>query len=93
MFSNFIQPPMQLELNDQQKMIQKMVREFAEKEVGPIAAELDETGEFPTKTLEKMAKLGLLGIFIPTEYAELDLMQSAMRPLLRKYQENVHRQV
>ena len=64
MFSNFIQPPMQLELNDQQKMIQKMVREFAEKEVGPIAAELDETGEFPTKTLEKMAKLGLLGIFI-----------------------------
>jgi len=68
MFSNFIQPPMQLELNDQQKMIQKMVREFAEKEVGPIAAELDEKGEFPTKTLEKMAKLGLLGIFIPTEY-------------------------
>jgi len=68
MFSNFIQPLMKLELNDQQKMIQKMVREFAEKEVGPIAAELDEKGEFPTKTLEKMAKLGLLGIFIPTEY-------------------------
>ena len=79
MFSNFIQPPMQLELNDQQKMIQKMVREFAEKEVGPIAAELDETGEFPTKTLEKMAKLGLLGIFIPTEYggAGLDAISYA----------------
>lgn len=79
MFSNFIQPPMQLELNDQQKMIQKMVREFAEKEVGPIAAELDETGEFPTKTLEKMAKLGLLGIFIPTEYggAALDTISYA----------------
>jgi len=68
MFSNFIQPLMKLELNDQQKMIHKMVREFAEKEVGPIAAELDEKGEFPTKTLEKMAKLGLLGIFIPAEY-------------------------
>jgi butyryl-CoA dehydrogenase len=79
MFSNFIQPLMQLELNDQQKMIQKMVREFAEKEVGPIAAELDETGEFPTKTLEKMAKLGLLGIFIPTEYggAALDTISYA----------------
>jgi len=79
MFSNFIRPPMQLELNDQQKMIQKMVREFAEKEVGPIAAELDETGEFPTKTLEKMAKLGLLGIFIPTEYggAALDTISYA----------------
>ncbi|MEA3458497.1 MAG: acyl-CoA dehydrogenase family protein, partial [Candidatus Thermoplasmatota archaeon] len=62
MFSNFILTFMKLELNDQQKMIQKMVREFAEKEVAPIAAELDEKGEYPTKTLEKMAKLGLLGI-------------------------------
>jgi len=79
MFSNFIQPPMKLELNDQQKMIQKMVQEFAEKEVGPIAAELDEKGEFPTKTLEKMAKLGLLGIFIPNEYggAGLDTISYA----------------
>jgi len=60
---------MKLELNEQQKMIQKMVREFAEKEVGPIAAELDEKSEYPTKTLEKMAKLGLLGIIIPTEFS------------------------
>ena len=59
---------MQLELNEQQKMIQKMVREFAEKEVAPIAAELDKKEEYPTKTLEKMAKLGLLGIIIPQEY-------------------------
>jgi len=59
---------MQLELNEQQKMIQKMVREFSEKEVAPIAAELDEKEEYPTKTLEKMAKLGLLGVIIPQEY-------------------------
>jgi len=59
---------MKLELTDQQKMIQKMVREFADKEVAPIASELDEKGEYPTKTLEKMAKLGLLGIIIPSEY-------------------------
>jgi len=59
---------MKLELNDQQKMIQKMVREFAEKEVAPIAAELDKKEEYPHKTLEKMAKLGLLGIIIPIEY-------------------------
>ena len=45
-----------------------MVKEFAEKEVAPIAAELDEKEEYPTKTLEKMAKLGLLGIIIPQEY-------------------------
>lgn len=68
MFINFIRTPMKLELNDQQKMIQKMVREFAEKEVGPIAAELDKKEEYPTKNLEKMAKLGLLGAIIPTEY-------------------------
>ena len=41
MFINFIPPHMKLELNDQQKMIRNMVREFAEKEIAPIAAELD----------------------------------------------------
>jgi butyryl-CoA dehydrogenase len=70
---------MKLELNEQQKMIQKMVREFAEKEIGPIAAELDKKEEYPTKTLEKMAKLGLLGIIIPQEYggAGLDTISYA----------------
>ena len=70
---------MQLELNEQQKMIRNMVREFAEKEVAPIAAELDKKGEYPTKTLEKMAKLGLLGTVIPTEYggAGLDTISYA----------------
>jgi len=65
---NFILTPMKLELNDQQKMIQKMVREFAEKEIAPVAAELDKNSEYPTKILEKMAKLGLLGVIIPAEY-------------------------
>jgi len=68
MFNNLIPTSMQIELNEQQKMIQKMVREFAEKEIAPIAAELDEKAEYPHKTLEKMAKLGLLGIIIPSEY-------------------------
>jgi butyryl-CoA dehydrogenase len=71
---------MQLELNDQQKMIQKMVREFAEKEIAPVAAELDQKEEYPTKILEKMAKLGLLGIIIPVEYggAGLDTISYAI---------------
>jgi len=70
---------MKLELNDQQKMIKKMVQEFAEKEIAPVAEELDKTGEYPTKILEKMAKLGLLGIVIPTEYggAGLDIISYA----------------
>jgi butyryl-CoA dehydrogenase len=69
MFINQIPTPMRLELNDQQKMIQKMVREFAEKEIGPVAAELDKKEEYPTKILQKMSKLGLLGTIIPTEYS------------------------
>ena len=79
MFVNFIPIRMQLELNEQQKMIRNMVKEFAEKEVAPIAAELDKKEEYPTKTLEKMAKLGLLGIIIPQEYggAGLDTISYA----------------
>jgi butyryl-CoA dehydrogenase len=80
MSDNFIPMPMQLELNDNQKLIQKMVREFAEKEIAPIAAELDKKEEYPTKTLEKMAKLGLLGVIIPQEYggAGLDTISYAI---------------
>ena len=59
---------MRLELNEQQKMIQKMVREFAEKEIAPVASDLDKKGEYPDEILKKMAKLGLLGIIIPSEY-------------------------
>ena len=49
-------------------MIQKMVREFAEKEIEPVAAELDQKEKYPTEILKKMASLGLLGIIIPPEY-------------------------
>ena len=42
---DLIPTPMKLELNDQQKMIQKMVREFAKKEIAPVAAELDKKEE------------------------------------------------
>ncbi|MBY9006355.1 MAG: acyl-CoA dehydrogenase [Candidatus Lokiarchaeota archaeon] len=59
---------MDLSLTEQEKMVQSVVREFAEKEVGPIAAEIDQTERFPTETLEKMQKLGLYGLPIPKEY-------------------------
>jgi len=70
---------MKMELNEQQKMIRNMVREFAEKEIAPVAAELDKKEEYPTKILEKMAKLGLLGAIIPTEFggAGLDTISYA----------------
>lgn len=49
------------------EMLRKMVRRFAENEVEPIAAEIDETGRFPKETVEKMRKYGLLGIPFPEE--------------------------
>ena len=49
------------------EMLRKMVRKFAENEVEPIAAELDETGRFPVETVEKMKKYGLLGVPFPEE--------------------------
>lgn len=59
---------MEFELNEEQRMIRKMVRDFAEKEIAPKAAELDETKEFPWETIREMADLGLLGLPIPEEY-------------------------
>lgn len=71
---------MDFELTDNQKMIRKMVREFAEKEIAPVAEELDKESKYPTEILEKMAPLGLLGIMIPQEYggAGLDAVSFAI---------------
>jgi len=57
-----------IELDQEQLMLQKMVREFAEKEVGPIAARIDDTCEFPLENVKKMAELGLLGIPFPEKW-------------------------
>jgi butyryl-CoA dehydrogenase len=56
---------MNLELTEEQKLLQKTVREFAESEVKPLAKELDETGRFPRDTFKKAAELGLTGIALP----------------------------
>lgn len=57
-----------LTLTAEHNMIRQMAREFAQKEIAPIAAEHDETGEFPRDTIAKMGQLGLMGIEIPEEY-------------------------
>jgi butyryl-CoA dehydrogenase len=54
-----------LELNEEQKLLQRTVREFAESEVKPLARELDETGRFPRETFHKAAELGLTGVALP----------------------------
>ena len=49
-------------------LFEQMIRDFAENEVKPLAQEVDEQERFPRETVEKMGKLGLFGIIIPTEY-------------------------
>ncbi|MBO5030219.1 MAG: acyl-CoA dehydrogenase [Muribaculaceae bacterium] len=51
-----------------QQLFLQMIREFAEKEVKPLAAEIDDEERFPAETVEKMARLGIMGIPVPKEY-------------------------
>lgn len=59
---------MDFSLTKTDRLFLQMIREFADKEVKPLAAEIDETERFPMETVEKMAKLGLMGIPVPVEY-------------------------
>jgi butyryl-CoA dehydrogenase len=57
-----------LQLTEEQQLLQRSVREFAEAEVKPLAKEIDETGCFPRDTFKKAAELGLTGIAMPEEH-------------------------
>lgn len=59
---------MNFELNENQKMIQQMVRDFAEKNIRPNLVKWDEEEHFPVDVMKKIGDLGLLGIFVPEEY-------------------------
>ncbi len=59
---------MDFTFTEEQEMTRKTVRDFAEKEIRPVAAYHDQTGEFPTKTIAQMGSLGLMGMLIPTDY-------------------------
>ena len=71
---------MDFHLTREQEMVRKMYREFAENEVKPLAEELDEEERFPMETVEKMGKLGMMGIYFPKEYggAGADPLASAI---------------
>ncbi|MFD1336535.1 acyl-CoA dehydrogenase [Oceanobacillus iheyensis] len=59
---------MNFQLTEEQEMLRKMVRDFAEKEVAPTASERDEEERFDRSIFEQMAQLGLTGIPWPEEY-------------------------
>ena len=56
---------MDLNLNDDQEALLRMVREFADREVRPLAPELDRDARFPAGLVKRMAELGLMGIEVP----------------------------
>jgi len=60
--------PVNLKLTEEQEMIRRMARDFAEREVAPIAAEMDEKGEVPFDNIKKMGELGFLGLTTSEKY-------------------------
>lgn len=55
-------------LTEEQELFKQTVHEFAEREILPVARELDEREEYPRATVSKMAELGLMGLLVPDEY-------------------------
>lgn len=58
---------MNLELTEEQELIKKTVKDFATKEIAPVAQEIDKERKFPAEIISKLGKLGLMGITIPLE--------------------------
>ena len=71
---------MDLELSEEQQLLKQAMREFAEGEIAPGAAERDEHARFPSELIPKLAEQGLLGIMVPEEYggAGYDALSSAI---------------
>ena len=71
---------MDFTLSKEHQLFRKMYREFAENEVKPLAEQIDEEERFPMETVEKMGKLGMMGIYFPKQYggAGADVLAYAM---------------
>src|SRR6266508_5221512 len=69
-----------VELSEEQQAVVATVREFVEREVFPVAEELEARDEFPEKIVQQMKELGLFGLTVPEEYggAGMDLMTYAL---------------
>lgn len=59
---------MHFALTDEQRMLQQAVRDFAQREIAPAAARLDQASQFPAEHLPKLAEMGLMGMTVPVEF-------------------------
>ena len=64
---------MDFQLSDEQQLFQATIREFADKEIRPVAREWEAEGRYPHEIVEKMAEMGLFGLTIPEAYGGLDV--------------------
>jgi alkylation response protein AidB-like acyl-CoA dehydrogenase len=64
---------MDFELNEEQDLFRRTLREFVEKEIVPVASEWEREGRYPEEIVEGFRRLGLFGVTIPEEYGGLDL--------------------
>ncbi|MBE7187445.1 acyl-CoA dehydrogenase family protein [Jatrophihabitans endophyticus] len=64
---------MDFELNDEQQLYRKSLREFVEHDIMPVAREYERAGRYPAEIVETMKQLGLFGLVIPEEYGGLDV--------------------
>ncbi len=55
-------------MTDEQRLFQETARHFAEKEIAPIAEKVDDLGEFPRQTIQKLGELGFMGVAVPEAY-------------------------
>ncbi|MEV5829075.1 acyl-CoA dehydrogenase family protein [Spirillospora sp. NPDC052242] len=62
---------MDFELNDEQKLFRETLRDFADKEIAPVAPDWERTGRYPTEIVERLRQLGLFGLNVPEEYGGL----------------------
>jgi alkylation response protein AidB-like acyl-CoA dehydrogenase len=71
---------MDFELSDEQKLVRRTAREFAEGEIAPVSARYDEAEEFPAALIPKLGELGFMGAIFPAEYggAGLDYVSYAL---------------
>ncbi|MBO3747842.1 acyl-CoA dehydrogenase family protein [Streptosporangiaceae bacterium NEAU-GS5] len=64
---------MDFELDDDQRMFQRTLREFVNKDIVPVAAQWEREGRYPTEIVERFKELGLFGMTVPAAYGGLDL--------------------
>jgi len=59
---------MEFELTEEYRMVQETTRNFAERELKPVASSMDRDGIYPTELIKTLGRMGLMGVFVPSEY-------------------------